>query len=421
MRFSSNFFSEFSTEFSQLSKSQKWLYFLYAFLLCIDIRGVFHSIESRFGLSSYLDYMDSLVIFVAVIGSIGIFYKKLRLFDIIFLLFIVVYHQFSAVWFPATAQFSKENSLMFLWTCLPMYLVGITIDRKSSPVIFCGISYIAFFLLLYIVVFTGLFSESTGDEIDAISRAYGFLPFCLFLLWYALERGGILNWSVGLFSAFLLVSMGTRGPVVCLVSFIALYIFFFKRFRYNFIVKSLTLICAVIVYFFSSVIAMSFAFIASSLGLSTRVFNQMIEGQMISMESSSNRDVIYSDVLKYLTDHSVYFGEGFYSDRYMTGDGSYVHNIEIEFLCVFGLIGGAILLFLLFMFMIKTFYKSRDSKAFIILLVFFCSSFIGAQFSGSFLSSFTIWLFLGMCVSVNRDKVQTVGMNTYKFLLHSKG
>lgn len=398
----SSFLSEFRVEFRKLTNTQKFLYFLYAFLLCTDVRGVFHAIGSRIGLGTYPEIMDSFIIALAVIGCMGTFYKKIHLLDIVLLILIALFHHVSAIWFPMTAYYSVENASLFIWSCLPMFLVGLTIDRNSSPIIFCGISYIALFLLLYTMSVSGISSKSS-DEIDAMSRAYNFLPFALFLLWYAMSRGGSINWIVGTVAAFLLMSMGTRGPVVCMAVFIAFYLFFHKTFKYNKLAKSLIAIIALIISLFSTQVALFFSYLSSSFGLSTRVFNQVAEGQMINMELSSNRDVLYSDVFKYLTEKSVYFGEGLYSDRYMTGVDAYVHNFELEVWCAFGLIGGTIILFLLFLFIGKAFINSKGTQATVILLVFFCTSIIGAQFSGSFLTSNVIWLFLGMCMSMCRN------------------
>ena len=411
-----SFLSEFLFEFRKLTITQKWIYFLYAFLLCIDVRGVFHAIGSRIGLGGYPEVVDSLITVVAVIGSIGIFYKHIQIKDIILLVLIAIFHKVSSIWFPMTAAYSGENASLFIWSSLPMFLVGLTINRKSSPVIFCGIGYIALFLLLFTMSVTGLFSKSDSDEIDAISRAYNFLPFALLLLWYAMSRGGLFNWLVAIISVFLVFSMGTRGPVVCLIAFIALYLFFFKTYRHNYLVKSLIVTIAFVIYAFSLEIAVFFSYIASSLGLSTRVFNHIVEGQMVTMESSSNRDVLYSDVFNYLTNHSVYFGEGLYSDRYITGVDAYVHNFELEMWCAFGLIGGTIMLLLIFIFIGKAFINSKGTQAVIILLAFFCTSMIGAQFSGSFLTSSVMWLFFGMCASMYRNK-DKVGMTVGKKVL----
>ena len=124
----------------------------------------------------------------------------------------------------------------------------------------------------------------------------------------------------------------------------------------------------------------------------------------MNLQESSGRDNLYSDAIDYISRNDVYFGEGLYSDRYITATDQYVHNLEIELLCDFGWIGGSILILLLAFIVARAFYKVKGSQGALFLLVFFCTAIIGAQFSGSFLTTSVIWLFLGMCATMQRGK-----------------
>lgn len=399
-----SFIAQFANEWKAQTQSQKFLYFLYAFLLCFDLRALFYAIETRIGLSSYTQYSDGIIITIIIVGCVRIFLKNIRLMDIFLLLFLVFFHQISAVWYPETARYSAENASHFIWGCLPMYLVGLTVNKNSSPLIFVGISYIALFLL---ILFIGVLGVGTGDSnnssFDEMGRAYSLLPFSLFLLWYAFDKGGLNNYIIAIIAVFLLLAMGTRGPVMCLVTFIAVYLFVKKTFKYNTLVKILIGLILFAFYLFSFEISLALAFLSSNLGLSTRVFDQAMMGQLMKFQESSGRDDLYTTTFNYLTKNSVSWGEGLYSDRYISGIEYYVHNLELEMWCAFGLIGGSILLLLLIVYIFRGFYKNRKSQVSVILLVFFCSSVIQLQFSGSFLTTPLFWFFMGICMSMQRN------------------
>ena len=124
---------------------------------------------------------------------------------------------------------------------------------------------------------------------------------------------------------------------------------------------------------------------------------------MVSYENSSGRDYLYANVMDYIKNNDLKWGNGLYSDRNITGFDSYVHNFELEILCDFGYIGGTIVLILFFIFIIRAFRKSWGTSLSVLLLVFFCSSVMHLQFSGSFLSTPIFYLFIGMCVSSIRE------------------
>lgn len=399
------FITKFVSEYRQLSSTQKFLYFLLTFLLCSDFKLLFYAVEARVGLSTVSEFINVVVIIIAVFGSYMAFTRKIRIWHFAILLFLVFFHQMSAIWFPRTATYSDANAAHFIWGCLPMFLVGLTIDKKTSPVIFVGISYFALFLQILFIGVLGLDSAAEDSEhIDSMVRAYNFLPFACFIVWYSLENCGLYNIITSLISIFLLFSMGARGPIVCFVSFIVIYLVFFKEFKHAKFVKPLLIISFLVFFQYSKELTFFLATISSFWGLSTRVYNSIQEETLVNLQESSGRDNLYSDAIDYISRNDVYFGEGLYSDRYITATDQYVHNLEIELLCDFGWIGGSILILLLAFIVARAFYKVKGSQGALFLLVFFCTAIIGAQFSGSFLTTSVIWLFLGMCATMQRGK-----------------
>jgi hypothetical protein len=369
-----------------------------------DIRPIVYGIFKRIGIVD-IDIVNIIIVTIAVFGCLVVFLKKIQIGDVVILLLIATYHQVSAILFPLTAVYSQDNATHFIWACLPMYIVGLTVDKKTSPVIFVGMGY--FLLVLKIigfVLFAPVASARDSETLDFMVTAYQFLPLSLFMLWYAFERGGFFNYLMALISVFYILSLGTRGPVMCLVSFVVLYLVFLKDFKHNKIVKFFLILGGFVCYQFSMQIALFLSVISTYLGLSTRVYNSILEQTMTNLETSSGRDTFYQTAIDYMrnTNNNIFFGEGLYSDRYIAGHEQYVHNLELELLCDFGWIGGTVVFLFLIAFITRAFHKARATQAFSILFVFFCSAIIEAQFSGSFLTSSNIWFFLGICMAMQR-------------------
>lgn len=392
---------DLKSEYSHLTRSEKWLYCLYTFLLINQVLNLFRAVENRIGLGALTDYSNAIFITIALLGSITIFRERLRLGDFIFVIALGIFHQLSINIHPETALIASENAELFLWSCLPMYLVGRTVNFKTSSTLFVGLSYIALFMQFLFLYVLGVEENELG-EIELMGTAYGFLPFVLFLIWYAIERKGLFNIAVAVIAAFLLLSMGTRGPVMCMVAFIALYLIIFRKMRT--IYKVLLFSGAIILNSFMAEIMLLLSVASSSLGLSTRVFDHFQDGQMVNLQESNGRDVIWKDAWDYLMSHDRFWGEGLYSDRMANMLDGYAHNLEVELLCDFGLIGGSIILAILLWLVYKSARNTWHTDSAVILLVFFCSAFLFLQFSSSFLQAPIFWFFLGVCVTFSKYK-----------------
>ena len=84
---------------------------------------------------------------------------------------------------------------------------------------------------------------------------------------------------------------------------------------------------------------------------------------MISLEESSGRDSIYEGMLEAIKNDTTGFGYGIGGDRLFSASNGYAHNFEIEILVQFGCIGGGILLLLLAILFLNTYYKSKKTSS----------------------------------------------------------
>ena len=408
------FLKDVASDWRGLTRSQKWLYFLYFLLFDTHFLAFVRAFENRVGLSFFVPYSDTFFLVVATLGCITIFVKKVKLRDIILLVSLVIFHIVSINVHSDTAMFAIENASNFYWACLPMYIVGLTIDSKSSPRLFVVIAYLVLILLIVYLYVFGMGTDDEGEEMEELMGvAYNLLPFACLLLWNAITRGGLIHWALSIVAVFLLFSLGTRGPIICLVFFLSFYLIVFKHYKYNVLVKVLIVVIGYLIYNFATEIALSFSVISSQLGLSTRVFDSIVTNEMMNIQESSGRDVIFGSVINTLTNQNILFDAHLYADRLFSDFSShYAHNLELELLCDFGLIGGGIIILLLIWFIFRAFRSVWGSPARVLLLVLFSSSIVMLQVSGSFLVSTVFWLFIGMCTAMIRDGKKEVILQT---------
>ncbi len=405
------FLKDVTNDWRRLTRPQKWLYFLYAILLVPYVLDFFRMFEIRLGLSFFTAYSDAFFIILAVLGSITVFIKKIRITDLVFIVSIVILYFISAYANTDTASFAFDSMPIFFGICLPLYLAGLTFDTKVSYNLFVVFAYVALFLQIIVFYFHGMGVDENGDERNELMGvAYAFLPFVCLLQWNAIYRRSVIHWVFAIIAVFLLFSMGTRGPIICFVLFVAIYIFFYRHYKRNVLVKALIGALVIVIYMYITEISIFFGFIAQQFGLSTRVFDSIVGNQMVNIQESSARDIVWSETIRRLIEQNTLFDFNLYNDRLFNGYDVYVHNLELELLCDFGLIGGTIIIALLFLLIFRAFKCSWKSNAAVLLIVFFTSSILELQFSGSFLILSVFWFFLGMCVTMMRNKIDFIAV-----------
>lgn len=398
------FIKELSVDWRALTGRQRWFYFLLLLLLERNTMPFFRAIETRVGLSFFASFSNTFLIFIAVIGSVAIFFERIKWYDLIVVVSLAGLHYLSFVLNSDTAFFSLENRDNFLWSCLPLYLVGLAVDTKISPKIFVAISAWAVLIqVIYLSIF-GLGVDSEGKEVnEALGAAYNLLPYVCFLAWNALCRGGIINYTIAIVSIYILFTLGARGPIVCIVFFIAAYLIIFKKFRYNVLTKLMIGLLASLIYYFSMEISLFFGVLSRNLGLSSRVFDSIVDHAIVNYQESNGRNDLWSEAIGILKERHIYFDLNFYADRIYNKEGLYCHNLELELLCDFGLIGGGILVIVLFWMLFRAFKKARYSDVLFFMLPFFFASIMQLQFSSSYLILPIFWFYMGVSVAILRQ------------------
>ena len=246
-----------------------------------------------------------------------------------------------------------------------------------------------------------------NKELDVydMNAAYNLLPSIVYLIYWAFEKRKIWHWLAAFLGLVLCVSYGTRGPILsAVVVFGALFVFwtFTGRRRALKIFMLAVLIVGAREVFTSGMLetfATKITPLFEKLGFSTRIFDYFLEG---NLTIDNGRDKLADAVIQAIKEKPL-FGYGIMGDRLIL-DG-YVHNIVLEFLCSFGLIGGGILLLLCILTLLRGVFKAKtiSDKRFLISMVAMIS--VKLLFSNSFIIEPYFFLILGLSIGAARHRL----------------
>ena len=163
------------------------------------------------------------------------------------------------------------------------------------------------------------------------------------------------------------------------------------------------ILTAVTVMLFYEQILLTVIYLLESVGISSRNLKLLLS---TSGDISSGRFGVYYDILNNIS----WFGYGLYGDRVIL-DGIYAHNLFLEWIAEFGIVGGLILS-VAFVFLLCVAFKKCDRLSRLLLIVFIPNGLIGLLFSGSYLGQQpSFYILLGLCVNIvmcAKESVDTV-------------
>lgn len=316
-------------------------------------------------------------------------------------LLITILLAFSPVVHIDIIPFFEKNYLTFIFTVLPFLFVGLLIDYERDWKILRFVSRMGVLVQLFwqTCLLLGLVETDLGSEEslgEQMESAYQLLfPIVLLMISISREKT-LIDLILGIIGTILLFFMGARGPIVVFLVFLLGYLVIFKSYKtYAFFKKCGVIICFGIICYFLQEILLSILPWAESLGFSTRVFDSILNNQMVSLEDSSNRDSFYGSVFRAIFADSTGFGYGWGGDRLFTPTKGYAHNLELELLCQFGYIGGSILLFCILWFTFRRYRYSKKEKTETVWYALFCCGFMALQFSYTYVQYPLFFVFLG--------------------------
>ena len=197
--------------------------------------------------------------------------------------------------------------------------------------------------------------------------------------------------------AVLLLVAGCRGALVSYLMCVALYIitYSFNSAYKKMLVLLITasLIWLIYAYFENIILFINKQLI--SMDITSRTIIKLIDADFTG---DSGRSLIQNALLADLNP----LGHGFFADRVKTG--SYAHNIAIEFIYTFGIVGGGVLLAVLLITILRAWVNTKGNNR-ILMIAFLSAGFFKLLFSSSFLNQEPgFYVLIGLCISFIKSK-----------------
>ena len=223
-----------------LSKIKSYSHFVFSnplhFVICIAcgsiLLGYWRGINNKIPLlGNFTDELEYLIVLVPLCFSLKYWSKLLKSTDIVFVLCCILYYLLNYFIFPENADYLDKRFFSFGFLVLPYFFVGTTLDIRKYLDVFYLISVLSIIVCTFyqfIYAQSTSYSGNVDTEHYNMALAYNILPHVLMASWIALRDLKILKILVMLWGVFLLLSLGTRGPVICEIIFIIAYLLFFK-------------------------------------------------------------------------------------------------------------------------------------------------------------------------------------------------
>ena len=204
----------------------------------------------------------------------------------------------------------------------------------------------------------------------------------------------------GILSAFILF-VGSRGPFICVIAFIIIELLLSKRYSRKKKVGIIIFICVclgIILINFNKILMFMYK-VSIDIGFDSRSILLLMQGEAVSHDSGRN---VLQEYYMELIQRKPILGYGIMGE--WISDGTYPHNIVLEFLLAFGYPIGIFFLVVLLFILVKAVRKTSDiySNAIIILFVSYCMHLF---VSGTYLKVWQFFVCLALCLS-NKKMVQ---------------
>lgn len=204
----------------------------------------------------------------------------------------------------------------------------------------------------------------------------------------------IYNLILSILLMVFILFIGSRGPFICVFSFVLLEIFFSNRYRGKqraILIFSILAIAILVLANYNNILLFLYK-VSRDLHFNSRSLQFLMEGVAVSHDSGRNvlRNHYREQIAK-----QPFFGYGIMGD--WISDGLYPHNIIIEFLLSYGYVFGIPLLLMIFFIFIKSLRKNnnRYNNALLILFISYC---IHLFVSGSYLKVWQFFVCIALCL-----------------------
>lgn len=299
--------------------------------------------------------------------------------------------------FPQNSTTLMSIVFPFFFTCIPAFVYSYSINNKNvlmdmtykiSDIVF------VFGTVIALLIFTKRISIGTYSM--SLSY-YMLLPAVINMYRFFIKKSSI-SMIKCIVSMGIILSIGSRGAVMCFGVYIILAaVKNIKKLTYTRALIYSTVFSVLIagIIYFENILTFAYQ-ILFNLGIKSRTLLLFIQDPL----HSSGRDWRYEEIISKIQENPI-LGIGIAGDRVFLG--GYSHNIFIEIFSGFGIIIGFIIILAIVLICYKTMFSKYKFEANII-IVWFSIGFVPLMVSGSYLTEFKFWIFLGLAIRMIMEK-----------------
>lgn len=383
--------------------------FFYCLIWGFCLVGYWRGINNHIPLlGNVTDEMEIAFVVIPLIASLGHIVRRMDVKDWITLFLFYFVYFINYILFPENEEYLTERLYSCIVLTIPYFIIGTTLDIEKFLETFFYISVVSILMCAFYEL-SYLQSASYVGDIDVeeynMTASYSMLQHVILVSWFALKDMKLWRLIVMVIGLLLLFAFGTRGPLVCIILFIVIYLLFLRPSKYTKIFKVIVIAMSVLAFYSLDAVMIFLQIVILNMGMSTRIFDKYFTEELGVVDS---RDAIIEKLMNVMQSDNQILGHGLLgSYKYV---GTYPHRIWVEFVFSFGWILGCILLALLAILIIKAFCKSKsnDDKTFLILLV--CGSIVKLFFSSTFLDDTLFFLLIGCCYRLLKYNTKVVSI-----------
>ncbi len=355
----------------------------------------------------YIGFLAELLIPMSIILSamacLPWFLRHIRGGDLAVYICAVLIVLFSMILHPITVDYLQEEWWRILIAAVPMYFIGVSFSLKDSEndLFWCSL-----FSVLGMFVFRIYLLNSGRDlENDDMEAAYRMLPSIMYLIYYAGIKKKLVYIAIAAALSAVILIFGTRGPIVCILVYVALLTIYFSFKARNLkVMIVLLLIFAIVlsIFIFDGLfieVTSALSKVFEKIGFSTRIFYFILEGDITA---SKGRETLANQAVEAIIENPMW-GYGITADRAMFG--IYPHNMFLEILCQYGIIFGSLLIITMIIITVIALIKSRkNSKQFAFALMLVSIVFVKLMISSTYTIEPLLFFMMGYFVLILRMK-----------------
>lgn len=302
------------------------------------------------------------------------------------------------LFYPQNIVYLNDVLFNFFFISLPCFIYSFSIDDTKilkNIMLMCSL---IVFIIGAIIGFL-VFINKISLGLYSMSMSYYMLFPTIMNINKFFENFSINSLVLAVISMFIILSIGSRGPIMCIIVYVMLYFIInmkrqnIKKILFNIII--LTLIFIGLIYLKEILTLLNN--ILNNFGIYSRSITLFLKDEI----HLSGRDKIYSNILYQIKARPI-CGIGLAGDRVYSG-GSYSHNILLEIISGFGVIMGTCIIIVLVIIIIKSLF-SKDIKKSNLMLIWFCIGVVPLMVSGSYLTDFQFWIYMGLSIRFIKER-----------------